>query len=191
LDKSFLIETRAAARGVLALLIGDRGAAGHFVFTQAGLVGSFIALIAVTGLQLAIASTFIPGGLLIALIQNTVLYGALVGASLLYLRQIARIDAFLPFLVTLNWSNAVLSLGLIGSSLLGLDFVTIVIAIAVIIVVINTARLIMTLKPLQVGILMLAQLVGVLAALVLLVLVFPPTPEQLAEVSAAMGSLPQ
>lgn len=190
MDKTFLNEARAAARGVLALLMGDRTASGYFLFNQVGLVSSFIAVLLVTTVELLATSALISGGLFAALVQNALVYAAVLGASALYLRQIGRGDAFLPFMVTLNWSNAVLSLGLLAAMLLGLSFLVVVAAVAAIVVSINIARLIMTLKPLQIALLIVAQVVGVFAAVILLTVLFPPSPEQLAEITAAAGNRP-
>jgi hypothetical protein len=190
LDKTFLDEARTAARGVWALLMGDRAAPGYFLFSQAGMVGSFIAVLAVTTVELVFTSSVMSASLIVALVQNAVLYAAVLGTSYLYLRQIARLDAFLPFIVALNWSNAILSIGLLVAVTLGLSFLVIVAGIAAIVVSINIARLIMTLKPLQIALLIIAQVVGIFAALILLALVFPISPEQAAEVTAAAGSLP-
>lgn len=190
LDKSFLNEARAAARGVLALLTGDRAAPGYFLFNQIGLVSSFIAVLVVTTVDLLAMSAITSGGLFAALVQNAVVYAAVLGASALYLRQIGRSDAFVPFIVALNWSNALLSLAVLAAMLLGLSFLVVVAAVAAIVISVNIARLIMTLKPLQIGLLIAAQVVGVFAAVILLTVLFPPSPEQLAELTAAAGNRP-
>jgi hypothetical protein len=190
LDKSFLNEVRAAARGVLALLLGDRRASDHFVFTQAGLISSFIAVLITTTVVLVVTSTLGPGGLFTGIVQNVIIYVALVGASALYLRQIGRFDALMPFMVALNWSNALMSVVMLVVVLLGLSFLVLVMMVAGIVVTVNIARLIMTLKPLQIVLLILAQVVGLFAAILLFTLLFPPSPEELARIMEGAGSLP-
>lgn len=190
LDKSFLNEARAAARGVLALLTGDHAAPGYFLFSQVGLVSSFIAVLAVTTIEVLLSASLMSGGLFVSLVQNAIPYAALLGSAWLYLRQIGRMDAFLPFVVALNWANAVLSVALIVAALLGLGFLIFVIAAAILVALVNIARLIMTLKPMQIVVLMIVQIVGVFVAVIVLTLLFPPTPEQLAQVTAAAGNRP-
>lgn len=190
MDKSFIDEARAAARGVIALLIGDRAAPGYFVFTQAGLVGSFIAVIVTTAIVLVFTAALGGGGLFAGAVQNALVYGALIGTSALYLRQIGRTDATLPYIVALNWSNALLSLIMLVALVLGFSFLAVVMMVAGIVVSINIARLIMTLRPLQIALLIAAQVVGLIAALLVLTVLFPPTAEELAQVMGGAGSLP-
>jgi len=188
LDRDFINEARNAARGVFALVMGDRKAAGYFVLTQAGLVASFIAVLVTTALVLIITAALGAGGLFSGLVQNIIVYVGLIGASALYLRQIGRSDALLPFMVALNWSNAILALIMLVVLMLGVGALLLVAMIAGIVISVNIARLIMTLKPLQIVLLIIAQVVGLFFALIVLALVFPPSPEQLAEISAAAGS---
>ncbi|MDB5541428.1 MAG: hypothetical protein JWQ89_3155 [Devosia sp.] len=185
---TFVDEARAAARGVFALVMGDRGASRYFSFTQLGLVSSFIAVLAVTAVELVVTMALGSGGVFTSLVQTVIAYGAVLGASALYLRQIGRPDALAPFVVTINWSNAVLTVVLLVTVLVGLSFLGIVVLIAGLVVSINIARLVMTLKPVQIVLLILAQAAGLLVALLLIVLLFPPTPEQLAEATAAAAA---
>jgi len=53
-QSTFLEELMAAGRGTISLLIGDRRAGSYFDFSQRGLAGSFIAFLAVTGLNAAL-----------------------------------------------------------------------------------------------------------------------------------------
>jgi hypothetical protein len=188
LNKTFLDEARAAARGVFALVTGDRGASRYFSFTQLGLVSSFIAVLAITAVELIVTMALGSGGVFTSLVQTAIAYAAVLGASALYLRQIARYDALVPFVVTINWSNAILTVVLLVTVLIGLSFLGIVVLIAGLIVSINIARLVMTLKPVQIVLLILSQAAGLLIALLVIVLLFPPTPEQLAEAAAAMAA---
>ena len=181
-------ETQAAARGLLALVMGDRAAPRYFTFTQAGLVTSFIAVLVVTAIELVATAALGAGHMFSSLIQSAVVYAAVLGTSALYLRQISRWDALVPFIVTLNWANAILSLVMLVTVLLGLSFLGFLFLIVGVVVSINIARVVMTLKPLQIVVLIIAQVVGLIAAVLLLVMLFPPTPEQLAAIQAAANS---
>lgn len=178
-------ETQAAARGLLALLTGDRSAAGYFKFTQAGLVTSFIAVLVVTTAELVATALLGAGHIFSSLMQTALVYAAVLGTSALYLRQIGRWDALVPFIVAVNWANAILSAVMLVTVLMGLTFLGFLFLIVGVVVSINIARLVMTLKPMQIVLLIIAQAVGLIAAVLLLVLLFPPTPEQLAEIAAA------
>jgi hypothetical protein len=169
----------------MALLTGDRGASRYYSFTQAGLVSSFIGMLFVTGIELIVTAAMGGGGMFAGLVQQVVIYGAVVGASALYLRQIGRWDALVPFVVTLNWSNAILSLVMLVTLLLGLRFLGIIFLIAGIVLSINIGRLVMTLKPLQIVLLIIAQAVGLLVAVLVLLMIFPLSPEDMAALSAA------
>jgi hypothetical protein len=190
LNKSFVEEVRDATRGVLALVVGDRTASRYFSFTQLGLVSSFIAVLIVTAAELVVLAALGAGGIFSASVQTILIYAAVLGTSSLYLRQIGRSDALIPFIVTINWANAVLSVVMLVTTLLGLSFLQLVILIAGIVLSINIARLVMTLRAMQIVMLIVVQAVGLIAALLLIVLLFPPTPEQLAELSAAASSRP-
>lgn len=178
-------EARAAARGLMALLTGDRGAARYFTFTQAGLVSSFIAVLFATGVELVAGAAMGGGGMFAGLVQQVIIYAAVVGASALYLRQIGRWDALVPFVVTLNWSNAILSLVMLVTLLLGLTFLSIIFLIAGIVLSINIGRLVMTLKPLQIVLLIIAQAVGLVVAVLLLLMIYPLSPDDVAALTAA------
>ena len=178
-------ETQAAARGLLALLTGDRSAAGYFKFTQAGLVTSFIAVLVVTAAEQVATALLGAGHIFSSLMQTALVYAAVLGTSALYLRQIGRWDALVPFIVAVNWANAILSAVMLVTVLMGLTFLGFLFLIVGVVVSINIARLVMTLKPMQIVLLIIAQAVGLIAAVLLLVMLFPPTPEQLAEIAAA------
>lgn len=183
-----LSEARAAARGTFALVVGDKGASRYFDFSQRGLVSSFIALLAAIAFELLLSSGSPVRGAFAALISNAILYGAVLGATWLFLRQISRGEVFQPFIVTVNWANAVLSIALGVSVLLGLGIVGILILIAGLVLTINIGRVIMSLRPGQIVLLIIVQAVGLFAALLVLALIFPPTPEQLAALNGQLGS---
>lgn len=187
-NPTFLQEVAAAGRGVVALLIGDRGAARYFDFSQRGLVSSFLALIAVAGLESlaqALLGLTAAGDITRSTVSTAAVYAALIGASALMLRQINRMDALRPYIVTLNWANALFGLAWLVAQSIGLSVLVFAIAIAGFVVVINIGRLVMTLKPLQIAMLVIAQLVGFSVALLLVAFLFPLTPEQLAAIAAA------
>ncbi len=79
---------------------------------------------------------------------------------------------------------------MLATTLLGLTFLQIALLIAGIVLSVNIARLIMTLRPMQIVLLIIAQAVGLVAALLVILMLFPPTPEQLAAISAAASSRP-
>ncbi len=183
-----LIEELArAARGVAGLVIGDRKSPSYFDFSQRGLYGSFIALLAVTSVEL-----LLPGvagrGAFVTLASNAIIYTMIIAATALFLRQIRRIDVLSKFVVAINWVNAILSAGLIAAIIVGLGGIGILVLVVSLVVTINVGRLIMGLRPLQIVLLFLAQFVGILAALLVLMLLFPPTPEQIAEIMGQASS---
>lgn len=182
-------EARAAVRGVFALVVGDRSAPRYFSFTQAGLVGSFIAVLIITPVELVFTATLGMGGVFKLFVQNALLYAGFLGATWLYLRLIGRTDALVPFMVATNWANAILSIVSLAVALLGLSFLGIALLLVGLIVLINTARLVMTLKAMQVVLLTVVQSVGIIAISLLILALFPPTQEQLAEIAAAAAAL--
>lgn len=187
-QQTTLIEEIArAARGVAGLVIGDRTAPGYFDFSQRGLYGSFIALLVVTGVELLLPG--VPGrGPFVTMVSNVVIYALIIGATALFLRQIGRRDALGKFVIAINWVNAVLSTGLIAAIFVGLGGIGILVLMASLVISINVGRLIMGLRPMHIILLFLAQFVGILAALLVLMLLFPPTPEQIAEIMGQAGS---
>ncbi|GLQ53226.1 hypothetical protein [Devosia nitrariae] len=165
-------ELAAAARGFVALVTGNRHAADHFDFSQRGLVGSFIALILAS-----VITAFGPGLLGVPSEPGTATRSIFLGASLFVLqmgvvyfvlRQMGRLDGFIPYLVADNWVSlfiallTVLVLRLIGAG----DFTLLAIGLVAIIIEINIARVIVTLAPMQIvifiGAQFAAQFLGVL-----------------------------
>jgi len=173
-SSTFLDELVNAARGCFALLTGNREAPSSFDFSQRGLIGSLIAFVigstlGAYGSQLFGIETA-PGVATQAMILGGILFLIQIGISYLVLRQMGRLDGFVPFLVADNWATlftSILSLVLIrfgGPS----DLVIVAIGIVVIIVEINIARLIVTLAPLQIALFIVAQVVGSAIGLLLL-----------------------
>src|SRR6185437_13340124 len=158
---TFLEELMAAGRGVFALLIGDRRAGTYFDFSQRGLVGSFIAFLAVTGLNAvlpAILGSKEPGGITRSILMIAILFGLQLAFSAIVLRQLKRMDGLVPYLVADNWATFFLTLisGALAAAGIEGDAVLIVLAIIVIVIEVNIARLIVTLTPLQIAMFLIA-----------------------------------
>ena len=182
---SFIDETGAAARGVFALMVGDRKAPGYFSFTEQGLVGSFIAVLLITALELVAGVAMeATGTIASAAVQTGIVYALFIAGSALFLSLIGRNDALRPYLVTLNWSNAVFSLVLLLLTAIGPTVAGFIALVAGLVMAINIGRLIMSLKPLHIFLLMVTQAVGVTIAVLIVLIIFPPTPEQLAALAA-------
>ncbi|MDR3472875.1 MAG: hypothetical protein P4M09_14520 [Devosia sp.] len=173
-------ELVAAARGIAAILVGDRRAAGNFDFSQRGLAGSFIAFL-VAALVGTYAPSFGGDGGHSGLPPSAPLFiaGAQMGLSALVLRQLNRLDGFVPYLVADNWATFFLTA---ISSLLAVfgfagDAAVVIVGIVVLIIEINIARLIVTLSPWQIAMFLVAQAVGTLLALAVVLVLFPLPPD--------------
>lgn len=182
-------EFLAAVRGSWALLRGDRRAPACFDFTRGGLYGSFIGLlIAVTlnGLLPALLGLK-SAPLAMALITVAITYGAQMAFSAMALRQMHRLDGFLPYVVAENWTTVVLVLVAAAGMLAGApaEMVLIVIGIAGIVIKVNIARLIVTLSPWQIAILIVAQLAGGAVGLLVVGMTLPLPPEAVEAAAAA------
>jgi hypothetical protein len=173
-SSTFLDELVNAARGCFALLTGNRQAASHFDFSQRGLAGAFIAFLIATALGAFGSQLFgiqsAPGAATQAVILGGILFLIQLAISYLVLRQMGRLDGFVPFLVADNWATLFTSILSMALLLFGgpAEVVIIAIGIVVIIVEINIARLIVTLAPLQIALFIVAQLVGSAIGLLLL-----------------------
>jgi hypothetical protein len=189
---SIIDEMVAAARGCALLLVGNREAPRHFDFSQRGLIGSFIALLAATAF-----SAYFPlllglggerGSITRGLLMSALLFALQVGFSAIVLRQIKRLDGLRPYLVADNWATFFLSLITTFLALMGFggDFAMVVTGLVVLIIEINIARLIVTLTPLQIAMFLIAQVVGVSIGLIVLGALMPLPPEVQADLQAAM-----
>ena len=187
-------EVASAGRGVLALVTGNRQAASYFDFSERGLVGSFIAFLVVTLVNIALPMLLgIPGTsgtALRAVATVGIVLGLQIGAAAIVLRQLKRPDALVPYIVADNWATFFLT---IVSTLLGLmgiggEFLLLAVGVVIIIVIVNIARLILTLSLWQIVTFLAVQLVSGIVALLLVAVMFPPTPEQLAEIAAAAAA---
>ena len=185
-QSTFLEELMAAGRGVIGLLIGDRKAGDYFDYSQRGLAGSFIAFLAVTGLNAVlplIVGPRDPGGIARGVLMVAILFVLQLGFSAIVLRQLKRMDGLVPYLVADNWATFFLTLisaALAAAGVSG-DPVLIVLGIVVIVVEVNIARLIVTLSPLQIAMFLIAQLVGVCIGLGIIGLTFPLPPAAAAQ----------
>jgi len=178
-NTTLLDEFTAAARGVFALLRGDRRAPEHFDLGPRGLAGSLIALL------LTLLAAYLPSpppaqGAAVAP-STTVFVGIIVyltqlGGAALALRQMNRSDGLVPFLVADNWASFWLSVVFLGCRLLGVnpDLVLVVGGIVAFIAHINIARLIVTLSAMQIALLIVAQLVGAGAGVIIVQALLSP-----------------
>ena len=181
---TFIEEMMAAGRGVLGLFVGNRQSGGYFDFSQHGLAGSFIALLLVTVLNAAMPTIMgaTDDSITRAVAVVAILFGLQVGFTVIALRQLKRMDGFVPYLVADNWATFFLTLvstALVAGGLAS-DFTLIVLGVIVIIIEVNIARLIVTLSPIQIALFLVAQLVGVALGLLLVGFIFPVPPEAVA-----------
>lgn len=187
-QQGFIDEVMAAGRGVLALIVGDRKAPQHFDFSQRGLVGSFIGLLAVTFLS-AVLPLAMPGAADYSIARSAlialILFASQVGFAAIVLRQMKRLDGLQPYVVADNWASVYISLGQLLLSFVGFggEVAFFALSILVIVVEINIARLVVTLSPLQIAMFMIAQLVGVSIALIIVGILFP-SPETVAAINS-------
>lgn len=173
-------EFLSAARGSWALLRGDRAAPLAFDFSQRGLVGSFIAVILAS-----VANALIPssGGsaapLALTLLTIGVVYALQMGFSALALRQMQRMDGFVPYLVTDNWTTVFMVLFTLALMLAGVSAEIVLLSVGIIglIIKVNVARLVVTLTPWQIAIFLVAQLVGGGVGLIVFSALMPLPPE--------------
>lgn len=177
---TFLDELLAAARGCALLLIGNRQASSHFDFSQRGMVGSFIALVVAVAVQafgpqlLGVPTPpGVSGG---AVVLAGLIAAVQFGVAFIVLRQLGRVDGFVPFVVVQNWATmfqAILAVGIIAifgqpiqfdaaaemAQLTSGSIPFVMLGIAALVISINIARLILTLRPLHVALFVIAQLV--------------------------------
>lgn len=186
-------EMVAAARGVFAVVIGDRRSAGFFDFSQRGLVGSFVAFLTavlVNGVTTALLLPDPPaGGFGRELILIGILYAVQTGLCALILRQFGRLDALVPYLVVTNWANLVVAVVSTALFVLG-DLAGIIALVVGLVLQVNVARLIMTLSLTQIVLFLVAQLVGLTVAFLALIFLFPGLMPELAGAITAASTMP-
>ena len=176
---TFLDELTAAARGAFALLTGNRRASSYFDFSQRGLVSSFIAFVIAGALSaygpklLGFSSQSGAAGM--GLLMSAMLYVLQGGVAWLILRQFARLDGFVPYIVAFNWINLFASLVTLLLLLLGAgQYATLVVGVAALVVEVNIARLVVTLPPLQVLVFIVAKLILQAIAMGLIIAMVAP-----------------
>jgi hypothetical protein len=187
-------EVASAARGVAALVIGDRRAASYFDFSDRGLVGSFIAFLVValinTGVPLLLGIPGMSGTVFRAIATVVIVLALQIGAAAIVLRQLKRPDALVPYIVADNWATFFLTIATTALGLTGVggELLLVVTGIVIIIVMVNLARLILTLTAWQIVTFLVAQLISGIVALMVLTVIFPLSADQLAELGAAAAS---
>ena len=168
-------EMLAAARGCVALLIGQRDAPRYFNFSYAGLAGSAIAVLVAVAIKAYLP--VLAGGNSPAIApawQNfsivTFLLVLQLAITWWYLRQIGRLDGFIPYVVASNWTALFFTFISIAIALLGVGDVAalLLVGIALLVLEINIARLIVTLTGWQIVIFMVVQAVGGFVGLMLI-----------------------
>lgn len=171
-------EARFAGRGVLALLLGQRDAPSYFNLTLHGLVGSFIAMLAVflVGSAYSIASS--PPELDLHLwhlfLTFSFTYGAIFLAIAFMLSQFNRREKLVPYLVASSWSSVVGSiLSVIGFALgqTGANVWSLVIFVAIIVVEVNIARFIIGLTLWKIVGFLVGQFVAIMAIQMIIVII--------------------
>ena len=175
----------SAARGVAALVVGDRRAADHFDLSDRGLIGSFIAFLVVTGFNAVLPSLLGATGptasVFRAVSTVAVLFVFQVAFAGLALHQLKRLDGLIPYIVADNWATFFITIVTGFLAVIGMsgDVMLIFLVIVVLVIEINIARLIVTLPGLQIAIFLIAQLVGVSIGLLAINVVMPLPPEAL------------
>lgn len=173
---TFIDELVSAGRGVIALITGDRKAASYFDLSLRGLTGALIVFLGVNVFMAYAPALMRPAaetggvGTGIGLIVSLALAAIPVALAALVLRQVKRLDGFVPFLVADFWANSYLSVAMALLLFTGLPFELTVIGLGVVVLIveINIARLIVTLPPLQIATFVIAQFAGGLVGVMLL-----------------------
>ena len=176
---TFLDEFFAAAQGSFALLTGDRKASTYFDFSQRGLVTSFIAFLLAGAISAygprLLGFPIESGAASTGLFMSALLYVLQAGAGWLVLRQFARLDGFVPYIVAFNWINLYASLITLLLLMVGAgQFATIAVGVAALVVEVNIARRIVTLAPLQIVVFIVAKLIVQAVAMGLIVAMVAP-----------------
>ena len=173
-SKTFIEEAVSAGRGVLALIVGDRKAGRFFDLGLRGLTGSLIAFLGVNAVMAYAPALLSPspqgGGIGTGMLMSLGLAAIPIALAALVLRQMKRLDGFVPFLVADFWANSFLSVVMALLLLAGSPFEITVIGLGIVVLVveINIARLIVSLTPLQIASFVVAQFAGGLIGVMLL-----------------------
>lgn len=162
-QRNFIEEAVAAARGVAGLVVGNREVERWFNLTPHGLIGSLIALLAVTGISAVLPMVMgHPGAVLRGLAGYGLLLALQVACSAIVLWQVKRLDGFMPYLTAANWASVYVTVISTALNLVGVsdEFLSLPLAVLVIVIAVNIGRLIVKLPPLQVAMFVIAQTVG-------------------------------
>ena len=168
---TFFDEIYAAGQGCIALLTGNRKAPSFFDFSRRGLVSSLIAVllgVTLAGFGPLILGEPLPRGAATqSIIINLVLFVAQAATAWVALRQMGRLDGYVPYLVASNWVTLASAIMMVLSVMLGPLGVLMLILVVILAITsfINIGRFVVTLAPLQIGILFVSQAVGVFLAL--------------------------
>jgi hypothetical protein len=175
---TFWSEAVSAARGVGGLIVGDREVARRFELTTQGLAGSFAALLVVMGIGAGLPLLLGFHGLVLrAVVIFAISFVLQVGCAALALRQVKRLDGFVPYLVADNWASVCVTLGGLVLSLLGVpnEIIGFPVGVLMIVIAVNIGRLIIKLQPMQVAMFTVAQVVGYLLGGFLVPYLLPAT----------------
>ena len=172
-------ELLGAARGTAAIVMGDHGAASYFDFSPRGLAGSFIAFLVANVVNAYLPA--LPGspddGLPVGkvLLVAVVLQAMQFAFSAIVLRQLARLDGFVPYMAAHNWAAFFITVILSILTVIGLPITLVfaVLAILALVIEVNIARLIVTLRFWQIVMLLIAQAVGGCIGLLVMIAVLP------------------
>lgn len=167
-------ELLLALRGTFSVFLGKRDASKYFDLTVRGLTGSLIAFLVALALNaylpqiLGYTGEDAPGAWRNVVVTLSV-FGAQLGTAYLVLKQLGRLDGFVPYLVADNWATFFLSMISVALVMFELSngALLLFLGIVAIAVEINIARLILTLRPLHIAMFLVAQVVGTLAVVLL------------------------
>lgn len=168
--------------GSWRLIVGRRDAAAYFFTDMRGLASSFIALLVSVLVTFLISALVAPAGAggstFVALIQNALLYGGIMGGSWVVLRLTNLTDRFVAFVTVENWINAIVSVILAVVALVTLSAELILLLAVVIgfLARINNARLVVGMKASQIVMLIIVQTIGMMIALLAVGALYGPVP---------------
>lgn len=181
-DRSFILEMRAALQGVIALVGGKRDAVQHFDVSQAGLVGSFIALLLSTGicagLPVLLGTARANGSVFEFAVSIALLLAFQIIATAVFLRSLGLQDRLIAYVIVDNWASFFVLLGSLSLIIMGAPQGLMAIAALVIgvLVLVNIGRVIIGLSPMRVAMFIAVQMVANLAGYAMFFSMFPPDP---------------
>jgi hypothetical protein len=185
-QQNFIEEMMAAGRGVFAILIGNRQAGDYFSFTYRGLAGAIIAItlsVAVYSGLPTMLGLSAPGDFGRVFLFSAANEALQFGFAAIVLRQLGRMDGFVPFVIASSWATFFANAIIIAITAAGMsaEFLALPLGIVAIVLIANIARLIVKLTALQIAMLIVAQLVSVVVGIVLFGFLLPVFPDIVAE----------